>query len=43
MAGSFAVLIVLSLIGVALHLLVRLAQRRVLFWMDTAGDRTISA
>lgn len=35
MAGVFAVLIVLSLIGVGLHLLVTRVQRRVLFWADS--------
>lgn len=42
MAGTFAVLIVLSLIGVVLHLLVLMVQRRVIFWMDTTGARMIS-
>ena len=36
MAGSFAILIVLSLIGVALHGIVIALQRRLLFW--TAGN-----
>jgi NitT/TauT family transport system permease protein len=35
MAGVFAILIVLSLIGVGLHLLVTHVQRRVLFWADS--------
>jgi NitT/TauT family transport system permease protein len=35
MAGTFAILIILSLIGVGLHALIGIAQRRVVFWMDT--------
>jgi NitT/TauT family transport system permease protein len=42
MAGTFAVLVVLSLIGVVLHGLIRLVQRRVIFWMDTTGKQSIS-
>jgi NitT/TauT family transport system permease protein len=41
MAGTFAILIILSLIGVGLHLLVSAAQRRVVFWMDTGGESVI--
>ena len=43
MAGTFAVLVVLSLIGVVLHSLIRLAQRRVIFWMDMSGKGSIFA
>jgi NitT/TauT family transport system permease protein len=43
MAGTFAVLVVLSLIGVILHSLVRLVQRRVIFWMDTSGKGSMFA
>jgi NitT/TauT family transport system permease protein len=39
MAGVFAILIVLSLIGVVLHLLVIFAQRRVLFWANSNQPR----
>lgn len=35
MAGVFAILIILSLIGVGLHLLVVAVQRKVLFWADS--------
>lgn len=35
MAGVFAILIILALIGIGLHWLVVLAQRRVLFWSET--------
>ncbi|MBI0535855.1 ABC transporter permease [Roseomonas sp. KE2513] len=42
MAGTFAILVVLSLIGVVLHAIVQAVQRRVIFWMDTAGDRPVS-
>jgi len=43
MAGTFAILIVLSLIGVALHAIVSYAQRRIVFWMDMGGERVIGA
>ena len=43
MAGTFAVLVVLSLIGVALHSLIRWIQRRVIFWMDTSGSGSMFA
>lgn len=35
-AGMFATLFVLSAIGVSLHLLMRLLQRKVLFWADSS-------
>lgn len=40
MAGVFAILILLSLIGVGLHLLVVAIQRRLLFWSETHADVT---
>lgn len=43
MAGVFAILIVLSAMGVGLHLLVNAVQRRVVFWMDSAAERVIGA
>ena len=43
MAGVFAILIVLSAMGVGLHLLVNAVQRRVVFWMDSATERVIGA
>ena len=43
MAGTFAILIVLSVIGVGLHALISAAQRHVVFWIDTAGDRVMGA
>ncbi len=42
MAGTFAILVVLSLIGVVLHAAVQAVQRRVVFWMNTAGERPVS-
>ena len=39
MAGTFAILIILSLIGVGLHALIGMAQRRIVFWMDMAGEQ----
>ncbi len=43
MPGVFAILLILSLMGVALHLLVTLVQRRVVFWMPVATDRVTGA
>jgi NitT/TauT family transport system permease protein len=39
LAGTFAVLIVLSAIGIGLHALTSWVQRRVVFWVDLAGER----
>lgn len=41
-AGAFAILVVLSLIGIALHLVVRTIARRCVFWSDTAADHSAS-
>jgi len=43
MAGVFAILIVLSAMGIGLHLLVNAIQRRVVFWMDGSSDRVMGA
>src|SRR5262244_1102872 len=43
MAGTFAILIILSAIGVGLHGLIGIAQRRIVFWMDMAGERVVGA
>jgi NitT/TauT family transport system permease protein len=43
MAGTFAILIILSAIGVGLHAIVSLLRRRVVFWMDTSGDQVMGA
>jgi NitT/TauT family transport system permease protein len=43
MAGTFATLVVLSLIGVVLHAAIRRVQRRVLFWMDISGKDSVYA
>ncbi len=40
-AGVFAVLIVLSLMGVALHLVMQGIQKRVIFWAEP--DQVIGA
>jgi len=32
MAGTFSVFIILSLIGITMHSVLKLVQRRVLFW-----------
>jgi NitT/TauT family transport system permease protein len=42
-ASTFAILIILSLIGVGLHVLVSLAQRRIVFWMNMAGEHVTGA
>jgi NitT/TauT family transport system permease protein len=43
MAGTFAILIILSVIGIGLHVLISAAQRRIVFWMDAAGERVMGA
>ena len=43
MAGVFAILIVLSLMGIGLHLIVNRIQRRVVFWMESGADMVIGA
>jgi NitT/TauT family transport system permease protein len=43
MAGTFAILIILSAIGVGLHALVSLVRRHVVFWMDTSGEQVMGA
>ncbi len=43
MAGVFAILVVLSIMGVGLHAGVRVVQKRVVFWLDDDADRTIGA
>jgi NitT/TauT family transport system permease protein len=43
MAGTFAILIILSAIGVGLHALVSLVRRHVVFWMDTTGEQVTGA
>ena len=43
MAGVFAILLILSVLGIGLHALVTRLQRRIVFWMDYTGDRTVGA
>ena len=43
MAGVFAILIVLSLMGIGLHMIVAAIQRRVVFWMESSSERVIGA
>jgi NitT/TauT family transport system permease protein len=43
MAGVFAILIILSVMGIGLHMLVNAIQRRVVFWMESASDKVIGA
>jgi NitT/TauT family transport system permease protein len=41
MAGVFSILIVLSAIGVALHLIVQGLRRRLIFWLDTRNEHSL--
>jgi NitT/TauT family transport system permease protein len=43
MPGVFAILTVLSALGVGLHWIVTALQRRIIFWLDDQADRTIGA
>jgi NitT/TauT family transport system permease protein len=43
MAGVFAILIVLSLMGIGLHMIVAFIQKRVVFWMESSSERVIGA
>jgi len=43
MAGVFAVLTILSVMGIGLHILVRTVRRRVVFWMEEEQDRVMGA
>jgi len=43
MSSTFAVLIVLSLMGVGLHKVISHIQRRVVFWIDISGERVTGA
>ena len=43
MAGVFAILTVLSMMGVGLHLLVRTLRRRLVFWTEPTRDLTTGA
>jgi ABC-type nitrate/sulfonate/bicarbonate transport system permease component len=38
MAAVFALLLVLALIGIGLHLIIKVLQRRIVFWMDELAD-----
>jgi NitT/TauT family transport system permease protein len=43
MSGVFAILIILSLMGIGLHMAVNAIQRRVVFWMESATDKVMGA
>lgn len=43
MAGVFAILVILSLMGIGLHAVVQQLQRKIVFWMNTDHDRVIGA
>ena len=43
MAGVFAILLILSALGIGLHLLVTRLRRHVVFWMEAGGDLTVGA
>lgn len=42
-AGMFAILILLSAMGLGLHWVVRLAHRRVVFWSESEQERVSGA
>jgi NitT/TauT family transport system permease protein len=43
MAGVFAILVILSVMGVGLHLVIRYLQHRIVFWMPQEGGWTTGA
>lgn len=43
MARTFAILVVLSVMGMVLHGIVQALQRRIVFWMEPSDDRVIGA
>ena len=43
MPGTFVVLIILSVLGVGLHWIISYLQRRIVFWIDVAGERVTGA
>lgn len=43
MAGTFAILVLLSALGMMLHGAIQFVQRRVVFWMAPTDDRVIGA
>ena len=43
MAGVFAILIILSVMGIGLHMMVAAIQKRVVFWMESSSERVIGA
>lgn len=43
MAGTFAILILLSLIGIGFHALIVFLQHRIVFWVDRTADRVVGA
>jgi NitT/TauT family transport system permease protein len=43
MAGTFAILVILSALGIVFHALVQWAQRRIVFWMKPMEDRVMGA
>jgi NitT/TauT family transport system permease protein len=43
MAGVFAILVVLSAMGMGLHAIVHTVQRRIVFWIETSDERVIGA
>ena len=42
-AGVFAILVILSVLGMALHEIMRWLQRRVVFWVQVDDDRVTGA
>ena len=42
-AGMFAILILLSAMGIVLHAVMKYARKRVVFWLETQQDATLGA
>jgi NitT/TauT family transport system permease protein len=42
-AAMFALLVILALLGIVLHGIVQIVQRRVVFWVSTGADRLAAA
>jgi NitT/TauT family transport system permease protein len=43
MAGVFAILVILSAMGIGLHAIVHWLQKRIVFWTDPGHDRVVGA
>jgi NitT/TauT family transport system permease protein len=43
MAGTFAILVVLSAMGITLHLIIQRVQKKIVFWMEPEEDKIMGA